>query len=155
MLAGKPVIVHGDGQSLWTLTHTRDFAVGFNGLLGNPSAVGEVFHITSDEALSWDEIHRTIGHAFGVVPKIVHIPSDFIAIHDPARGDELLGDKAYTVIFDNSKIRRFVPAFHPTITFALGMRWSAEWYAVHQSEIAADPDADQRIEKILAAWQKV
>ncbi|HUX14045.1 MAG TPA: SDR family oxidoreductase [Spirochaetia bacterium] len=155
MLAGKPVIVHGDGQSLWTLTHTRDFAVGFNGLLGNPAAVGEIFHITSDEALSWDEIHRTIGRALGVVPKIVHIPSDFIAIHDPARGAEILGDKAYTVIFDNSKIRRFVPAFHPTVTFSLGMRWSAEWYAGHKSEVIVDPDSDRRIEKILDVWQKV
>lgn len=154
MLAGKPVIVHGDGQSLWTLTHTKDFAVGFVGLLGNPLAVGEVFQITSDEAITWDEIHQTIGRALGVVPNIVHIPSDFIAVHDPVRGAELLGDKAYSVVFDNSKIRRIVPAYRPAITFAQGMRWSAEWWAGHKAEILPDTEMDAEIERLLSLWSK-
>ena len=154
MLAGKPVIVHGDGQSLWTLTHTRDFAVGLVGLLGNPLAVGEVFQITSDEAITWDQIHYAIGRALGVVPNIVHMPSDFIAIHDPARGAEVLGDKAYSVVFDNSKIRRIVPAYRPVITFAQGMRWSAEWWAGHQDEILPDAEMDAEIERLLSIWMK-
>ncbi len=154
MLAGKPVIVHGDGQSLWTLTHTKDFAVGFTGLLGNPQAIGEVFQITSDEALTWDEIHHSVAHALGVEANIVHMPSEFIARHNPERGAELLGDKAYSVIFDNSKIKRFVPAYRATIPFHLGMRWSAEWYQSHPEAKVIDKKRDEEIEHLLSKYQQ-
>ena len=116
MRQGKPVVVHGDGTSTWVLTHHRDFAVGFVGLLGNTAAVGEAFHITSDELLTWNQIYALVGRAAGVEPKLVHVPSDVIARYDPEWGAGLLGDKAHSVIFDNSKIKRFVPDFravHP------------------------------------------
>lgn len=152
MLAGDPVIVHGDGSSLWTITHAEDFAPAFVDLLGNPMTRGEVFHITSDEALSWDQIHRTIGSALGVEPKIVHIPSDFIAEVVPARGAELLGDKTYSAVFDNSKIRRFAPNYGRRIPFSAGMHRSAAWYEKHPDRKVRDPKIDGEIEAILKAW---
>ncbi|HUX52530.1 MAG TPA: SDR family oxidoreductase [Spirochaetia bacterium] len=154
MLAGKPIVVHGDGQSLWTLTHTKDFAVGFNGLLGNDKAIGEVFQITTDEALSWDEIHRIIGRSLGVVPKIVHIPSDFIANYSAELGSGILGDKAYSVIFDNTKIKRWVPSYKAVIPFHVGMRWSAEWHHAHPESAVIDKKSEDEIEGLLAAWGK-
>jgi nucleoside-diphosphate-sugar epimerase len=127
MLRGAPVVVHGDGQSLWTLTHSDDFAIGFGGLLGNPRAIGETFHITSDEQLTWDGIHMAIGRALRVTPELVHVPSEVIARFDPEIGAGLLGDKQYSVIFDNSKIKRYVPGFSVNITFAEGMRRGVAW----------------------------
>ena len=117
MRAGKPVVVHGDGSSLWTLTHHRDFAVGFVGLLGNPHAIGQSFHITSDECLSWNQIYTIVAQAAGVEPQLVHVPSELIARYDPEWGASLLGDKAHSVIFDNRKIRQLVPQFLPAIPF--------------------------------------
>ena len=122
MKKGKKIIVHGDGQSLWVMTHNSDFARGLLGLLGNPTAIGERYHITSDEVLTWDEIYRTMGQAAGVDPNLIHIPSDFIALFDPRIGAGLLGDKAYSVVFDNSKIKKAVPGFHATVSFADGMK---------------------------------
>lgn len=152
MLQGKPIIVHGDGESLWTLTHTEDFAVGFVGLLGNPDAVGEVFQITSDEALSWNRIHRIIATALGARPTVVHIPSSFIGSLYPSRGAELLGDKAYTVVFDNSKIKRWVPRFKAAIPFHEGMRRSVAWFHAHPELMRPEGPINDEIEKILAAW---
>jgi nucleoside-diphosphate-sugar epimerase len=152
MLAGQPVVVHGDGSSLWTITHAEDFARAFTDLLGNPMARGEVFHITSEEAISWDGIHRTIGQALGVEPKIVHIPSDFIAGVSPERGAELLGDKAYSVVFDNSKIRRFAPNYANLIPFHAGMRRSAAWFDGHPERKVRDPKIDGEIELVLREW---
>ncbi|MFW6212806.1 MAG: SDR family oxidoreductase, partial [Spirochaetota bacterium] len=106
ILDGKPIVVHGDGQSLWTITHVDDFAKAFVGLLGEPSAIGETFHITSDEAITWDQIHIAIGHAIGREPELVHIPSETIGQFDPEFGAGLLGDKRYSVVFDNAKIKR-------------------------------------------------
>lgn len=123
MRAGREVVVHGDGASLWTLTHARDFAKGFAGLLTNPRAYGESFHITSDEALCWNAIVLTLARAAGVdEPKIVHVPSDCIAAADPAWGDALLGDMAHSLVFDNSKLRRLVPDFVCTTSFYEGAR---------------------------------
>jgi nucleoside-diphosphate-sugar epimerase len=119
---GKPVVVHGDGSSLWVLTHHRDFAHGFVGLLGNKKAVGEAFHITSDELLSWNQIFELIADAAGVDAQLVHVPSDAIAKVDPEWGAGLLGDKAHSVIFDNTKIKRLVPDFCPAIPFHQGAR---------------------------------
>lgn len=128
MKRGSKIIVHGDGQSLWTVTHNSDFAKGLVGLLGNESAIGECYHITSDEVLTWDRIYRTIGAAAGVEPDLVHIASDLINAFDGRMGAGLLGDKAYSVVYDNSKIKRAVPGFQATVTFSEGMRRSIEWF---------------------------
>jgi nucleoside-diphosphate-sugar epimerase len=153
MLHGKEIIVHGDGQSIWTLTHSRDFAQGFSGLLGNSLALGEDFHITSDEALTWDNIHRIIARGLGVEPKIVHIPSDFISRFSPKKGASLLGDKAYSTVFDNSKIKRFVPDYQPAIPFQTGIQESLAWYEAHPEAKGMDPNVDAEIEQILSAWK--
>ena len=122
MLAGKPVIVHGDGTSLWTVTHSTDFARAFVPLLGHPRTVGESFQITSDDVLTWDQITRALGAALGVKPAMVHVPSDVIAAADPEWGAGLLGDKAHSVIFDNSKVRSVVPGWRAVVPFEQGAR---------------------------------
>ena len=154
IIDGKRIVVHGDGESLWTLTHADDFAKGFVGLMGHPRAIGETFHITSDDVLSWNQIHRTIGRALGVEPKIVHVSSDLIARLVPAVGPGLLGDKAFSVVFDNSKIKRYVPDYHATIPFHEGVNRSLAWFASSDASdesrrsISQETNAD--IEKILA-----
>ena len=150
MRSGKPVVVHGDGTSLWTLTHHRDFAVGFNGLLGNPHALGQAFHITSDEWLSWNQIYGIIAQAAGVEPRLVHVPSDLIAAHDPEWGASLLGDKAHSMIFDNSKIRRLVPAFHPVIPFWQGAQEILAWYDADPTRQQIDPRLDRLHDQLIA-----
>lgn len=152
MLDGKRIIIHGDGQSLWTLTHSDDFAVGFTGLLGNPETLGETFHITTDEALTWDQIHRIIGAAIGVEPKIVHVPSETINAFSPEIGEGLLGDKAYSVVFDNTKIKRFVPGFRCTISFNDGMRRAAAWRMARPDRRPVDAKLDALIDTILEKW---
>jgi Nucleoside-diphosphate-sugar epimerases len=155
MMEGKRVVVHGDGQSLWTLTHTRDFAVGLVGLLGNSAAIGEAVQITGDEALTWDMVHRTIARALGLdEPKIVHVPSDFIAKVDPERGEHFLGDKTYSALFDCSKLKRLVPEFRTTVSFQEGMRESAAFYLEDPRRQVIDPEVEACIERILAAWDR-
>jgi nucleoside-diphosphate-sugar epimerase len=153
MRRGLPVIVHGDGSSLWTLTHHADFARGFLGLFGHPQALGEAFHITSDEALSWDRIHELVAQAAGVTPHLVHIPSDLIAAYDRAWGDSLLGDKTHSMIFDNSKIKRFVPGFQATIPFAEGIKENIAWINAHPEAQRIDPAFNALVERILSAYQ--
>ncbi len=155
MLEGKEIISHGDGQSLWTLTHASDFAKGFVGLFGNAQAIGEAFHITSDEALSWDQIYRTIGMQLGVEPRLVHIPSDIISKIEPDLAGSLLGDKAYSSLFDNSKIKRLVPSFNISISFNTGMRRSLEWYERHPDLKRSDPKTESLTERILAEWHRM
>lgn len=154
MLCGKEIIVHGDGQSIWTLTQSKDFAQGFIGILGNPLALGEAYHITSDEALTWDTIHQLIGRALGIEPKIVHIPSDYIGRFSPEKGGSLLGDKAYSAVFDNSKIKGLVPDFRSKIPFEAGIRESLEWYDAHPEAKIVNAETDAEIERILVAWKK-
>jgi nucleoside-diphosphate-sugar epimerase len=154
MIAGKEIIVHGDGQSLWTLTHTRDFAVGLVGLLGNPAAVGEAVQITGDEALTWESIHRTIAAVLGVEPRIVHIPSDFIAAVDPDIGQHFLGDKTWSSLFDCSKLKRLVPEFRTTVPFHQGVRESIEWRLAVPARQISNSKTDALIERILAAWKR-
>ena len=153
MIKGKPVIVHGDGTSLWTLTHHRDFAKGFVGLLGNPHAIGEAVQITSDESLTWNQIFTYCAKAVGVTPKIVHIPSDRIAQYDPAWGAGLLGDKAYSVIFDNTKIKRLVPDYCATIPFARGVVEIMDWYMADESRRKVNPVLDQLCDRIISDYQ--
>ncbi|QAT48439.1 SDR family oxidoreductase [Caproiciproducens sp. NJN-50] len=148
---GKPVIVHGDGLTLWTFTHADDFAKGFCGLLGNPHAIGEAVHITSDEAITWNDALESIGTALGVKPNLVHIPSDFLAAFDPELLGKLLGDKAYCAVFDNSKIKRLVPGFSAGIRFADGVRSSVEYYLSHPEMQVPDPEFDAWCDRVIAA----
>ena len=152
MLAGKEVVVHGDGETLWTLTHTQDFAVGFNGLVGNPAAVGETFHITSDFVYTWNAIHRILARELGVDAKIVHVPSDVIARIAPEGGPGLLGDKAHCLIFDNTKIRRFVPEFRPRISYPEAVRSTLSWFEAHPELKTVDPGAEKLTNRVLEVW---
>lgn len=153
MRAGKKVIVHGDGTSLWTLTHHRDFAKGFVGLLGNPKAIGDVFHITSDEVLTWNQIFEIVAHAAGAEPRLVHIPSKFIAAFDPDWGAGLLGDKAHSMIFDNSKIKRMVPDFVAAMPFVRGVQEIMSWFDGNPSKKVVNEEIDQRMNTIIAAYE--
>jgi nucleoside-diphosphate-sugar epimerase len=150
MRRGLPVVVHGDGTSLWVLTHHADFAKGLVGLLGNVTAVGEAFHITSDELLTWDRIMLLVGRAAGVQPKLVHVPSEVIARHDREWGDSLLGDKTHSVIFDNSKLRTFVPDYAATIPFARGAQEIIAWYDADPSRKVVDPTFNALQDKLIA-----
>lgn len=157
MRKGKRVIVHGDGSSLWVLTHHRDFAKGFVGLLGNNRAIGEVFHITSDEWLTWNQIFEIVAQAAGVKANIVHIPSDIIGRFDPDWGASLLGDKTHSMIFDNSKIKQVVPDFSVTIPFARGAEEIIHWYDSDPSRQAINNELNGLMDKIItvyeAAWR--
>lgn len=154
MKAGRPVLVYGDGTSLWTLTHARDFAKGFVPLLGNGRAVGEAFHITSDEWLSWDQIYQTMAAALGVEARLVHVPSALVNAYDPLHGEALLGDKSHSMIFDNSKIKRLAPGFVCTTPFAWGAREIVAWHAADPARQAVDPYVEALIEKVLVAYEK-
>jgi nucleoside-diphosphate-sugar epimerase len=149
---GLPIIVHGDGSSLWVVTHAEDFARGFTGLLGNEQAVGHAFHITSDEVLTWNQIYGIIAEALGVEAQIVHIPSDFIARVSPDLGAGLLGDKAWSVVFDNSKIRAFVPGFRATIPFREGIRRTLAWFEADAQRRRVDARVHDEMDRILAAY---
>ncbi len=152
--SGRAIIVHGDGTSLWTVTHAEDFAKAFLGLLGHPAAIGEAFHITSDEVLTWDRIYQSIADAVGVEPKIVHIPSDFIHRLDPEIGAGLLGDKAHSVLFDNSKVKRLVPGFVATIPFHEGIRRTIAWFDALPARYVVRPEVHAAMDRILAAWER-
>ena len=152
MRQGKPVIVHGDGTSLWTLTHHRDFAQGFVPLLGHPRTIGDSFHITSDDVLTWDQITRALGAALGVSPRIVHVPSDAIAARDPEWGAGLLGDKAHSMVFDNAKLRSVVPGYRAVIPFEQGARQIVEWYLADPARQVTDAALDAVMDKLAAAW---
>ena len=153
MRKGQKVIVHGDGSSLWTLTHHADFARGFVGLLGNPHAIGDAFHITSDELLTWNQIFELVGRAAGAEPCIVHVPSDLIAAYDPDWGDSLLGDKAHSMIFDNSKVKRLVPDFVASIPFARGAEEIIAWYDADPARQVVDEQVDRLIDRIISAQE--
>ena len=155
MRRGTPVIVHGDGTSLWVLTHHRDFAVGFVGLLGNTAAIGEAFQITSDELLTWNAIFAQVAEVAGAELKAVHIPSDAIAKYDERWGASLLGDKAHSVIFDNSKIRRLVPGFNPQIPFSKGSREIVAWYDANPQFRVVDEETNRMHDRIIADFQAI
>mgnify|MGYP001149349568 CR=1 FL=1 len=152
LLRGAPIIVHGDGASLWVATHAEDFAKGFVGLLGNPRAVGHAFHITTDEVLTWDQIYRSIAAALGVEANIVHMPTDFIARHEPGLGAGLLGDKAWSVVFDNEKIKRFVPGFQATIPFHTGIQKTVAWFDADERRKRVDPAVNETMDRLLAVY---
>ena len=154
MREGKQVIVPGDGTSLWVLTHHRDFAKGFVGLLGNPHAIGEAFQITSDELLTWNQIYSLIAGAAGAQANLVHAPSDLIAAYDREWGDSILGDKSHSVIFDNTKIKGLVPDFDATIPFSEGVHEIIAWFDEDPSRRVSDRALDRTIDRILAAYQR-
>jgi nucleoside-diphosphate-sugar epimerase len=154
MRRGKPVIVHGDGTSLWVLTHHTDFARAFVGLLGNSHAIGDAFQITSDEVLTWNQIYTLVAQAAGVEARLVHVPSELIAAYDPQWGASLLGDKSHSMLFDNSKIKRVVPDFVASIPFAQGARQIIQWYDADPARRQVDLAFDAILERILAGYQK-
>jgi nucleoside-diphosphate-sugar epimerase len=153
MLKGKKVIIHGDGNSLWTLTHNTDFAKAFIGLMGNPHAIGEAFQITSDESLTWNQIYDIIGAALMVKPNIVHIPSETLAKAYPDLVGGLLGDKAHTVIFDNSKVKRLVPDYSATVRFDQGVRRTLANVLNHKELQKPDPEFDVWTDRMIAAYE--
>ncbi len=155
MRKGKKIIIHGDGTSLWTMTHNTDFAKGFVGLIGNIQAIGHAFHITSDEVLTWNHIYQAIADAAGVRLNAVYIPSDFIAKIDPDHAGTLLGDKACSIVFDNSKIKRFVPDFVATVPFAQGVKHSIEWFEQEPKRRVVDDEYNKFMDRVIAAYEKL
>jgi nucleoside-diphosphate-sugar epimerase len=155
MRRGAPVVIHGDGTSVWVLTHHTDFARGFVPLLGDPRAIGEAFHITSDELLTWNRIFRSIADAAGVELRAVHAPSDWIARFDPEWGASLLGDKAHSMIFDNAKIRSIVPDFAATVPFSRGAEEILAWLDEQPSRRRIDPAFDAVLDAICTSSQSV
>jgi nucleoside-diphosphate-sugar epimerase len=153
MRAGKPVIVHGDGTSLWTVTHSTDFARAFVPLLGHPRTLGEAFHITSDDVLTWDQIANALGAALGVSPRLVHVPSDVIASHDPEWGAGLLGDKAHSMVFDNAKVRAVVPGWRAFVPFERGAREIADWHLADPARQVADEKLDALMDRLATDYE--
>lgn len=155
MLEGKPVIIHGDGTSLWTMTHNTDFAKGFIGLMGNIHAIGEAFQITSDESLTWNQIYQSIAGALGVELHAYHVTSEFLAAtgkYDLA--GSLIGDKANSVIFDNTKLKRAVPKFVATTRFDQGIRKSIDYILSHPECQTEDPEFDTWCDNIINALEQ-
>jgi nucleoside-diphosphate-sugar epimerase len=156
MRAGKPVVVHGDGTSLWTLTHAEDFAVGFVGLLGHPLAVGESFHITGTHAPTWDQIYTWLAEAAGVRSlDLVHVASETIARVLPEVGPGLVGDKAHSMVFDISKVRTLVPEFGTTITYDVGAEEQMSWFDAHPEAQVVDADLDAAFDRLATHARSV
>jgi nucleoside-diphosphate-sugar epimerase len=146
---GRPIIVHGDGSSLWVVTHADDFGRGFLGLVGNWQALGHAFHITTDEVITWNQLYETIADAVGVAPKIVHITSEAIAAAMPEMTGGLLGDKSWSVVFDNTKIKTFVPTYQAVIPFREGIRRTLAWFEADPSRQRVDETVNQEMDQIL------
>ena len=157
MLDGKPIIVHGDGSSLWTLTWNEDFARGFIGLLGNPKAIGEAFQIMSDESLTWDQIYASVAVALGTEFRPCHVASDFIVSTSPKEWDfegNLLGDKSVSVVFDCSKLKRAVPGFQATVRFDEGVRRCVAYLLAHPELQILDPAFDAWCDRVVEAQER-
>ena len=152
MRRGEPVVIHGDGTSLWTLTHHRDFARGFVPLLGHPRTLGDAFQITSDDVLTWDQIAHALAAAAGVSAQIVHVPSDAIAALNPGWGAGLLGDKTHSAVFDNSKLRSVVPDYLATIPFEAGAREIVAWYDEDAARRRVDSTIDEAMNTLIARY---
>jgi nucleoside-diphosphate-sugar epimerase len=152
MRQGREVVVPGDGTSLWTITHHEDFARAFVGLLGNEAAIGEAFHITSHEAPTWNQIFTSVAQAAGVEPRLVHVPSDAIAAADSALGAALLGDKANSMLFDNSKVRSIVPGWQARIPFSQGAREIVAWHDADPARRVVDARLDSLFDTLVARY---
>jgi nucleoside-diphosphate-sugar epimerase len=153
MLKGQKVIVPGDGTSLWVITHNSDFAKGFTGLLGNEQTIGHAFHITTDEVLTWDQLYRTVAAEAGVEPRLVHIPSDFMVACLPEMEGTLIGDKSVSVVFDNAKIKRFVPEYVATTRFAQGIRQSLAWFNADPRRKLIDSGENANWDKLIEGYE--
>ena len=154
MRKGKPIVVNGDGTSLWTITHTSDFGRGLIGLCGNPATIGEAFHITSDEVLDWNRIYTSLAHAAGVEANLIHIASDYLGEWDPGLREGLLGDHSCSAVFDNSKIKKFVPDFHCKVSFDEGAKRVVEWFDADPAARAiVDYDWDNDMDALVATYQ--
>lgn len=155
LLQGKPIIVQGDGTSLWTMTHNSDFAKGFVGLMGNPHALGNAFQITSDETLTWNQIYESLARALGVPCKLYHVASEFLAAVGPQYDLEggLLGDKACSVVFNNAKLKRAVPGFTATVRFDEGVRRTVDYILAHPECQLPDPDFDAWCDRVIAVQE--
>jgi nucleoside-diphosphate-sugar epimerase len=155
MRRGQKVVVHGDGTSLWVMTHHQDFAKGFVGLLGNTRTIGEAIHITSDEVLTWNQIYRLYAHAAGVEnPQFVHVPSETIAAFTPGGAEGLIGDKSHSVIFDNAKVKGLVPGFAATIPLTWGAQEVIAWYDADPTRQRIDAAFNALQDKIIAAQEQ-
>jgi nucleoside-diphosphate-sugar epimerase len=153
MRRGKKVIVPGDGSSLWVVTHNTDFAKGLVGLLAREQAIGHAFHITSDEVMCWDQWYRLTAEAAGAEPRLVHMASDFIAACVPEARGGLLGDKAVSVVFDNTKIKRFVPDYCATVPFTQGIRQTLAWFDADPTRRPIDDEANARWDNLIDAYE--
>ncbi|WP_127126963.1 NAD-dependent epimerase/dehydratase family protein [Georgenia sp. SYP-B2076] len=153
MRRGLEVVVPGDGTSLWTLTHHTDFAAGFVGLLGATAAIGEAFHITSHEVLTWNQIFTLVADAAGATPRLVHVPSDAVAAADAELGASLLGDKAHSMVFDNAKIRGIVPGFAAHVPFSQGAREITAWYDADPARRVVDQRLDRLFDSLVEAYR--
>src|SRR3954447_20059413 len=149
MRAGRPVVVHGDGTTQWTLTHSDDFAVGFVGLLGRPETLGNAYTITGESAPTWDQVYTWLGRAAGAEPELVHVASETIAKALPDRGPGLVGDKAHSMLFDTRKLRRLVPESTTTIPYAVGPRRTIAWFDAHQEAQVVDRELDIRFDELI------
>ena len=154
ILNNKPIVVHGDGSSIWTLTHHTDFAKGLIGLIGKEQAIGQAYHITSDEWLTWNRIYELLGDALGKEPIVVHVPSDVIATYNKEIGDSLLGDKTHSMIFDNSKIKALVPNFTCEIPFEQGIQEIVSWYNTHPEFQIVDSELNKIFDLIIEKYTK-
>jgi nucleoside-diphosphate-sugar epimerase len=154
MRRGKKVIVPGDGSSLWVITHNTDFAKGLVGLLGHEQAIGHAFHITSDEVMTWNQFYNIVATAAGVEPQLVHIASDFIGACLPEALGGLIGDKAVSVVFDNSKIKRFVPGYCATTPFGQGIRRTLAWFDADPARRQVDAEANAKWDKLIDAYER-
>lgn len=150
IMEGKPIVIHGDGTSLWTLTHSRDFAFGFTGLMGNIRAIGEAVHITSDESLTWNQIYQAIGLALSVEPQIFHVATDELVAMKPDLKGPLLGDKSNSVVFDNSKLKQLVPGFCARIRFDQGIRTSLDYLQAHPELQLTDHEWDAFLDQVIS-----
>ena len=155
MKRGQRVIVPGDGTSLWVLTWNADFAKGLVGLLGNKKTIGEAFQITSDEVLTWNQIYLAAYRALDVEPNLIHVPSDLIASYDPQSLGSLIGDKANSAVFDNSKIKRFVPDYSCEVDWANGVRRSLEWFEAHPEFQTIDAELNSIWDRIISSYERV
>ncbi len=154
MQRGQKIIVPGDGTSLWVLTWNGDFAKGFVGLMGRETTIGHAFHITSDEVLTWDQIHKEAAHALGIEPKIIHIPGDLIAAYDPSALGGVVGDKGNSVVFDNTKIKRWVPDYAATVPWSEGVRRSIAWFQADPARQTIDDEANAQWDAIIAGYER-
>jgi len=151
MKQNKSIIIHGDGNTLWTLTNTRDFAKGFIGLLGNSKCIGEAYHITSDETMTWNQIAETIALAARLELKITHLPAEFITKYDEEWGSNITGDKGYDTVFNNSKIRSIIPQFKAVIPYREGIKEVIAWYSEPKNQLV-NSEIDLLMDKMIAEY---